>query len=109
MSRINITEEQQEELYRFLTQPERRQKNILKALEEMAELSEVLLKSLTKNEDNAPPLSKVVEETGDVIFRLGIMIRQMKIEEETFERLEEKEARVYEWYQEQLTKIEDNE
>lgn len=46
--------------------------NVLKLLEEMSELSEVLLKTLTKRPDYRPPLEKLVEETGDVELRLAV-------------------------------------
>ena len=97
-----MTAEQEEALLEFMTTPDRLQINTLKSLEEMAELSEVLLKRLTKGADNQPPIEKVVEEVGDVFFRLAVLIKQLEIEDLVIERAEQKEEQVYEWYQERI-------
>lgn len=56
--------------------------NILKALEEMSELSMELTKFLTKKNEFKPPLSKLHEETSHVTIRMAVL-REMFGAEET--------------------------
>lgn len=71
---------------------------MLKVLEEMAELNEVMLKTITKTEDLRPPREKIVEEIGDVQFRMDILIEKMGIEDEVKQRYADKEKQITEWY-----------
>jgi len=65
-------------------------KFIMKMLEECAELSEVLLKTLTKAEGYKPPLEKIIEEMGDVLFRAKALSRKLGIDDEVEARFQEK-------------------
>lgn len=75
------------------------EKTKLKALEEMAELSEVLLKTLTKNGKEKPPLEKIIEELGDVEFRLLILKTKLGITTQVAERFQNKQKEVIEFYE----------
>jgi NTP pyrophosphatase (non-canonical NTP hydrolase) len=95
---MSLRQKQRDELKRVLLAPERHERNILKLCEEMAELQEVLLKYVNKREDARPPVSKIIEELGDVIFRGQVIADQFDIEENVNERIEEKEEQVYNYY-----------
>lgn len=86
----------------FLTQPDRHEKNILKMCEEMAELSEVLLKYVNKSPENRPSMGKIVEESGDVLFRLVVLIEQFDIEDAVDKRCDEKADQIYEHYKDRI-------
>lgn len=77
-------------------------KFILKLLEECAEVSEVLLKYLTKRETLKPAKEKIIEELGDVVFRAKALARKMDIEKEVQQRVEQKAKIMYEWVGETL-------
>lgn len=63
---------------------------ILKVAEESSELLEVTLKTLSKPEDKRPPLEMIIEEAGDVLARIGILAVKLNIEDEIFQRAENK-------------------
>ena len=71
--------------------------NTLKVVEECAELQEVLIKSITKSENLKPKKEKIIEEMGDVIFRIRVLARAKNIELEVLERIESKANSMYEW------------
>lgn len=48
--------------------------NYYKLAEELAELSEIVLKMANKKEEYRPPKEKLVEEAGDVLCRLYIVL-----------------------------------
>jgi NTP pyrophosphatase (non-canonical NTP hydrolase) len=73
------------------------EKNTLKVVEETTELNEVLIKRLTKQPEDAPPLDKVIEEMGDVMTRCFILARQLKITEQVQERMFFKMKQLDEW------------
>jgi len=73
------------------------QQNILKVVEECAELQEVMVKYLTKREDLKPKLSKLVEEMGDVQFRIQVAARMLGIEGSVKERVKEKAYIMANW------------
>jgi NTP pyrophosphatase (non-canonical NTP hydrolase) len=64
-----------------------KEKNVLKVVEECTELNEVLIKTLTKQPEDKPPMSKVIEEMGDTLARCYILARQLGIENEVEERV----------------------
>lgn len=64
--------------------------NLRKLLEEGIELNEVIIKMLNKSEENKPPVEKLIEEAGDVIFRLGVILRQYNIKEAVINRAMDK-------------------
>src|SRR6478735_6474280 len=66
-------------------QPE--EKNILKVVEENLELSEVLVKFITKQPEDKPPIEKIIEEMGDVVARIFVLARQKKITEQVQDRM----------------------
>jgi NTP pyrophosphatase (non-canonical NTP hydrolase) len=74
-----------------------REKNILKVVEECTELNEVLIKTLTKQPEDAPPMSKVIEEMGDVLARMKILAKQMGITLLVNERKEYKFTQLDGW------------
>lgn len=49
--------------------------NYLKLLEELAELTEVIIKRVNKQIQYKPSMEKIIEETGDVLIRLRIFCR----------------------------------
>jgi NTP pyrophosphatase (non-canonical NTP hydrolase) len=73
------------------------EKFILKTLEEYAESSEVLLKVLTKSPERQPPREKIVEELGDVLFRVQALCKKMGITEEVQARKEAKALQLNNW------------
>jgi NTP pyrophosphatase (non-canonical NTP hydrolase) len=74
-------------LVKFFT-PEQ---NVLKLIEELTELQEVMIKYLTKSPAFKPKKDKMVEEMGDVMFRMAIVCEVLGIEEElVVERSEHK-------------------
>ncbi len=74
-----------------------KEKNILKVVEECTELNEVLIKTLTKQPEDAPPMSKVIEEMGDTLSRCYILARQLNIENEVEARVLQKFEQLDGW------------
>lgn len=74
------------------------EKLALKVAEECSELTEVLIKIVTKSERFKPPLDKVIEEMGDVWFRSEILMRKLGIRDQVMQRFHEKGANVAKWY-----------
>jgi NTP pyrophosphatase (non-canonical NTP hydrolase) len=74
-----------------------KQLNILKVVEECAELSEVLVKYVTKSEEFKPTLEKIVEEMGDTVFRIIVLSKLLDVQDEVQGRLEEKAQKLYDW------------
>ena len=62
--------------------------NILKVVEECAELQEVLVKYLTKSEETKPKKEKIIEEMGDTVFRIVVASRMLDIEVDVQQRME---------------------
>ncbi len=74
-------------LVKYLT-PEQ---NVLKLIEELTELQEVMIKYLTKSEAFKPKKPKMIEEMGDVIFRMSVVCDVLGIKESDIEdRIEKK-------------------
>lgn len=69
----------------------------MKVIEECAELQEVLIKSLTKSEGFKPKKEKIVEEMGDVMYRIMVLIQVLEVEDEVEKRIEEKSQHLYDW------------
>lgn len=72
----------------------------LKVVEECNELSEVLVKRITKLEKYRPPLKKVIEEMGDVLFRMAALSEKLGINKEVNERKKEKAEQIEAWFNE---------
>lgn len=70
---------------------------ILKLVEECAELSEVLIKYLTKPEDRKPDIDRITEEMGDVLFRMKVAVEMFGNATQVDTRMKEKEALVDQW------------
>lgn len=70
----------------------------LKVVEECLELSEVLTKFVTKAEGMKPPVEKIVEEMGDVSFRMEILIKKLGIQDAVVARYHEKYQQIDEWF-----------
>ena len=64
--------------------------NHSKLLEEVLELSEVLIKMINKSGSKAPPKEKLIEELGDVLFRAEVLILKEGLTEKVQERIENK-------------------
>jgi len=73
------------------------QQNVLKAVEECAELQEVLVKYLTKSPELRPKKEKIIEEAGDVIFRVMAIATLFNIEDEVEQRIVEKAKVLHDW------------
>lgn len=73
-------------------------KIILKVVEEATELNEVLVKTLTKREDLKPPTAKIIEEAGDLLFRLNVLANKLGIVKQIKDREAEKFQQVLEWH-----------
>ena len=58
------------------------EKHIMKVLEEMHELGEVLTKYLNKQPEYRPKKEKIIEESGDLLYRMTLMIKKLGIEDE---------------------------
>lgn len=71
---------------------------ILKVVEEATELNEVLIKTLTKREDLKPPITKIIEEAGDLTFRLNVLANKLGIVKQIKDREAEKFQQVLEWH-----------
>lgn len=72
-------------------------KLVLKVVEECMELCEVLVKGVTKAEGYKPPKAKIIEEMGDVIFRMQVLAKKLQIEESVTARVIEKAEQLEEW------------
>lgn len=70
----------------------------LKVAEELAELSEVLIKRITRKEGFKPSLEKLIEELGDVFFRSHCLIAKLGIHEKIEDRIRQKSMQVEKWY-----------
>lgn len=75
--------------------------NILKAVEEASELTEVLTKYLTKAEGYRPSNEKITEEIGDMIVRCKI-IAKIFGEEEVERRVKDKSNLLCTYYAKKL-------
>lgn len=75
-------------------------RNILKVVEETTELNEVLIKFITKKPELKPPIEKIIEEAGDTIFRLKVLLAYFKIEDEVEKRVAEKALQIDKWMKE---------
>lgn len=73
--------------------------NILKLSEELAELQEKLLKYYNKHPDRKPKAVDIVEEVGDVLIRIGILIEANGWEELLEKRVNEKARKLIEYYE----------
>lgn len=71
--------------------------NILKVIEECAELSEVMAKYLTKPSELKPSSEKLTEEMGDVIFRIFVAAKVLGVEQEVTSRVDEKAEIMLDW------------
>lgn len=76
----------------------------LKTVEECTELSEVLIKRVTKAENMKPPIEKVIEEMGDAIFRMSILAEKLGIGEKVAERVDEKASIIATWFKDKFEK-----
>ena len=71
-----------EEIIDYLAKENSAKNNLGKLAEECAELLEVLLKCMTKQEDKQPKREKIIEELSHVIFRAQVYIVQNNLEDE---------------------------
>ena len=72
-------------------------RTILKVVEESMELNEVLVKTITKRQDLKPPVEKIIEEMGDLSFRMNVLALKLGIMREVKQREREKFEQVSQW------------
>lgn len=70
----------------------------LKVVEECMELSEVLVKRVTKSDELKPPVEKIIEEAGDLLFRLDILMEKLGIHDQVYGRFQEKGEQIAIWF-----------
>lgn len=73
------------------------EKTLLKVAEECTELAEVMIKSVTKKEEHRPPMEKLTEEMGDVLFRIWVATKKLGNEAEVKQRVATKARQLEEW------------
>lgn len=71
------------------------QNGVLKLAEECTELSEVLIKYITKRKKDKPSKEKIIEEMGDVLFRMKELSTFWEINEQVNARREYKQKEIY--------------
>ena len=71
--------------------------NHSKLLEELLELSEILIKMINKIPEKQPNQEKLVEEVGDVLLRLEVLIIKENIQEEVSKRINDKIKQLDTW------------
>lgn len=54
----------------------------IKVIEELHEVGEALVKTITKSGLNKPPKEKIIEECGDLLLRLNVLAIHLCIEDE---------------------------
>lgn len=75
--------------------------NITKLCEEMTELQELLLKTINKKPEKAPSKQSIVDEMGDMMLRLLVVIEQLGVtDEEMGNRIEQKMEKLIKYYNE---------
>lgn len=89
-----------EETVTYLAENNKEKNNLGKLVEECAELTEVLVKCMTKVQDHRPLREKIVEELGDVVFRIAVFVKQNGMEDEVEERVKVKSEQVNQWINE---------
>ena len=62
----------------------------LKTAEELFELGEILLKQVTKPDGSEERIPHLIEECGDVILNIKILVSKLKIEDKVKKRVESK-------------------
>ncbi len=92
-----LTQEETQELLEFLLTSNNLEFNTLKVIEEIFETGELLTKSISKVERLKPTKEQLVEEIGDLLMRLKVLILHMKIDEDVERRMENKFAALHEW------------
>jgi len=76
--------------------------NYLKLIEELAELNEVLIKTLTKGKAHKPPISKIIEESAHVIFRTNVLIEMLDIRKEVKVEYQTKADYLHDFYEKNM-------
>lgn len=89
-----------DEVFKFFAETNRPEYNLLKLGEELAELQEVVLKTHLKIPEKRPPIEKMIEEVGDVVFRLGVLIKQYDIQDKIGERIDFKVGKFLSFFEE---------
>ena len=77
---------------------------LLKVAEECTELAEVLIKHVIKSEEYKPPIEKLTEEMGDVLFRVWVATKKLGNEKQVQERTANKARQVKEWINSEMFK-----
>lgn len=93
---VKDADEKAAELIEYLVATNEKNYNYLKLAEELNELSEVLIKKITKEGGlHEPSEEKLVEEAGDVFLRLAVLMTMLG-EEKVFDRINKKVAHLEE-------------
>lgn len=90
-----LTREESDELLELLKTKNNLEFNILKVIEEIAELNVELVKYLSKSEELRPSKEAIIEELGDFYFRSAIVMEQLDIVEQVATRMDSKAAHIY--------------
>lgn len=90
--KVKLTEKQFRDSIDILTKVNDLNFNTLKAVEEMMETSELLVKSLTKANKYKPSKAEIIEEIGDTLVRLEILSSHLGITKDVYERVNSKLA-----------------
>lgn len=97
------------EMIEWLCNNKTKEKNLGKLGEECAELLEVVLKMMTRDEGMKPPMEKLVEELGDVTYRARVFIKQNGLEQAILDRWAFKSKQLSEIYNKQNDESKDKE
>lgn len=69
---------------------------MLKVIEESTEVNELLIKYITKRKDSRPSKEQITEELGDLMFRVGVLMKHLDIVDDVDDRACEKAVLIYE-------------
>lgn len=79
-----LTNEEGEKFIKELAQTNERAYNKSKLLEELLELSELIIKWINKSPERQPTAEAIMEEIADVVLRLNVLVDAECMDEEWF-------------------------
>lgn len=88
--------EQMEELVEGLKVVNSLEFNALKVIEEAGEFTTLLTKTITKSPEHQPTEAELIEEGGDLLFRVYVYLEHRGIMDKVFDRADQKAALIYE-------------
>ena len=81
------------------------ERHVMKVVEECMELGEVLVKYINKAPEYKPPVEKIIEEMGDLKYRMDVLAMRWKIENEVDKSYQTKLEQINEWYLTKNSKV----